>query len=111
MARYLYLALYFHNNNNNNNKCHHVIITAKRLRIISEILRALNKLLGSSCFGKTEDSVMLAPIKLAFFAFLCCGEFTIPTGSNFDVTRHLSAGDVLFYSNHIHPISMMVRLK
>ena len=58
--------------------CHHVI-TTKRLRLTSEILRALNKLLGSFCFDKTEDSMMLAAINLAFFAFLCCGEFTIPT--------------------------------
>ena len=55
--------------------------------------------------------MMLSAINLAFFAYLCCGEFTIPTGSNFDVTRHLSVGDVLFYPNCIHPISMMVRLK
>ena len=76
-------------------KCHRVI-TNKRLPITSEILRTLDKLLGSSCFGKTEDSMMLAAINLAFFAFLRCGEFTIPTGSSFDVIRHLFVGDILF---------------
>ena len=91
-------------------KCHRVT-TNKRLPITSEILRALNKLLGSSCFGKTDDSMMLAAINLAFFAFLRCGEFTIPTGSSFDATRHLSIGDIFFYPNRIHPISMTVRLK
>ena len=55
--------------------------------------------------------MMLAAINLAFFAFLPCGEFTILTGSSFDVTRHLSVVDILFYPNRIHPISMTVRLK
>ena len=33
------------------------------------------------------------------------------TSSSFDVTRHLSVGDVLFYPNRIHPISMTARFK
>ena len=73
----------------------------KKLHITSEILRALNKLLGSSCFGKTEDSMMLASINLAFFAFFMLWGIhhtNSATCSSFDVTRHLSVGDAFFLS-------------
>ena len=55
--------------------------------------------------------MMLAAINMAFFAFLRFGEFTVPTGSSFDVTRHLFGRDILYYPNRIYPIFMTVRLK
>ena len=55
--------------------------------------------------------MMLVAINTAFFAFFRCGELTAPTGSRFDVTRHLFVREKLFYPNRIHPISMTARLK
>ena len=59
--------------------------------------------------------MMLAAINLAFFVrfFWLWGihHTNSATSSSFDVTRHLSVGDVLFYPNRIHPISTTARFK
>jgi len=52
----------------------------------------------------------LSTISLCFFSFLRSGEITVPSGSSFDITRHLSYKDVSvdkLYS----PIQVRIQLK
>ena len=45
-----------------------------------------------------NDSLHWAACCLAFFGFLRCAEFTIPSSSSFDPSQHLGVSDVLFDS-------------
>lgn len=57
------------------------------------------------------DATMLwAACCLGFFGFLRSGEFTLPSASAFDATKHLTAGDVAVDS-HTNPTILAVRLK
>ena len=62
-------------------------------------------------FGVPEDQMFLAAITLAFYRFLCCGEFTSPITSAFSACRHLAVQDVIFYPTFNSPLYMTVRCK
>ena len=41
--------------------------------------------------------MLSAVLTLAFYGFLRCGEFTVPSGAAYSPLRHLSMQDVVFY--------------
>ena len=62
-------------------------------------------------FGAPEDQMFLAAITLAFYGFLCCGEFTSPSTSAFSACRHLAVQNVIFYPTFNSPLYKTVRCK
>ena len=63
------------------------------LPITGHILARVCSLLTKGVFGPYMDLLLQAACNLAFFAFLRCGEFTLPS-SKFDHTKGLSFSDV-----------------
>ena len=57
-----------------------------------------------------DRKMLWAACLLAFFAFLRCSEFTIPSLQSYKVSRHLSLGDISIDS-HDNPTIMSVRIK
>lgn len=65
----------------------------QRLPITTEIMVAIKKVLVKD--SSSHSNVMLwAACGLAFFGFLRCGEFTVPSQSEFDEGAHLTINDV-----------------
>ena len=60
--------------------------------------------------GHNSNSMIWAACSLAFFGFLRCGEFTIPSDSDFDPQAHLTIDDIAI-DNHITPSTICVRIK
>ncbi len=80
-----------------------------RLPITSEILCRIKEALGLD--PTNWDNIMLwAACALAFFGFLRCGEFTIPNGSSYDPTQHLSVSDVAIDSP-FNPETLQIHIK
>ena len=55
--------------------------------------------------------MLSAVLTLAFYGFLRCGEFTVPSGAAYSPLRHLSMQDVVFYPSFYNPTYMTVHLK
>ena len=85
--------------------------TRVRLPITIDIMWLLVSFIHRGCFGVPEDQLFLAAITLAFYGFLCCGEFTSPSTSAFSARRHLAVQDVIFYPTFNSPSYMTVRCK
>ena len=79
-----------------------------RLPITPHILLRIKSSLDQS---PSYDSTMLwAACTLAFFAFLRCGEFTVPALGAYDQAKHLSVSDIAVDS-HTQPTTISARLK
>ena len=89
----------------------HKAKTRPRLPITVDILRMLIFFLSFSCFGKQDDLMLSAVLTLAFYGFLRCGEFTVPSGAAYSPRRHLSMQDVVFYPSFYNPTYMTVHFK
>ena len=67
--------------------------------------------LSFSCFGRQDNLMLSAVLTLAFYGFLKCGEFTVPSGAAYRPLRHLSMQDVVFYPSFYNPTYMTVHFK
>ena len=65
----------------------------ERLPITPVILRRLRGVWSKSA-SERDTKLIWAACCLCFFAFLRAGELTVPTGSSFDPSVHLSVGDI-----------------
>ena len=80
-----------------------------RLPITVEIMAKIKKVLHGT--HKEHDSIMLwAACCLAFFGFLHCGEFTVPTQAAYDPEEHLSLPDIAI-DNRLSPSVVQVKIK
>ena len=79
--------------------------------ITIDILWMLISFLSFSCFGRQDDLILSAVLTLAFYGFLRCGEFTVPSGAAYSPPRHLSMLDVAFYPSFYNPTYMTVHFK
>ena len=80
-----------------------------RLPITVEIMAKIKKVLHGT--HKEHDSIMLwAACCLAFFGFLRCGEFTVPTQAAYDPEEHLSLPDIAI-DNRLSPSVVQVKIK
>jgi len=65
-------------------------------------------------FARTPDNydsiIMWAACNLAFFGFLRCGEFTVPSEDNFDPEAHLTLQDIAI-DDYTNPSAICVRIK
>ena len=86
-------------------------VTRVRLPITIDIMQLLVSFIHRGCFGVPENQMFLAAITLAFYGFLCCGEFTSPSTSTFSARRRLAIQDVIFYPTFNSPLYMTVRCK
>ena len=89
----------------------HKAKTRPRLPITIDILCMLISFLPFSCFGRQDDLMHSAVVTLAFYGFLRCGEFTVPSGAAYSPLRHLSMQDVVFYPSFYNPTYMTVHFK
>ena len=81
------------------------------LSITIDILHMLISFLSFSCFGKQDDLMLSAVLTLAFYGFLRCREFTVPSGAAYSPLRHLSIQDIVFYPSFYNPTYMTVCFK
>ena len=79
-----------------------------RLPITVEIMAKIKKVLHGT--HKEHDSIMWAACCLAFFGFLCCGEFTVPTQAAYAPEEHLSLPDIAI-DNRLSPSVVQVKIK
>ena len=71
-----------------------------RQPITATILDQICTVLSTGYISDYTDSLLTAVCLSAFFGFLRCGEFTVPTDSAFDPTINLCLGDLTFHNNH-----------
>ena len=84
--------------------------TQPRFPITPAILTRLQVGLGKSDLSAFDKKMLWAACLLAFFAFLRCSEFTIPSLQSYEASKHLSLGDISIDS-HDNPTIMSVRIK
>ena len=81
----------------------------QRLSITAAIMTHIHSTVAQN--PNDYHSIMIwASCSLAFFGFLRCGEFTIPSDSDFDTQAHLTIDDIAI-DNHITPSTIRVRIK
>ena len=82
---------------------------ASRLPVKIEIMKSIKAVLESN--AAHYDSVLLwAACCLAFFGFLRCGEFTVPSQAEYDPDTHLSLADIAL-DNKVNPGVIQVTIK
>ena len=80
---------------------------AGRLPVMTEIMKSIKAVLD--CNAAHDDNVLLwVASYLAFFGFLRCGEFTIPSQTEYD--PDLSLTDIAL-DNKLNPSIIQVRIK
>ena len=80
-----------------------------RLPITVDIMSKIKAVL-LQCPEEYDNILLWAACCLAFFGFLRCGEFTVPTQSEYDPGAHLSVGDILLDSRS-SPTTIQVTIK
>lgn len=82
---------------------------ASRLPVTIEIMKSIKAVLESN--AAHYDNVLLwAACCLAFFGFLRCGEFTVPSQAEYDPDTHLSLADIAL-DNKVNPGVIQVTIK
>jgi hypothetical protein len=79
-----------------------------KLPITLSILQDLARASGD--LSLLDNAVFDAAIKLAWAGFLRCGEFTVPNGSKFNSTIHLSHSSIQFMPSFDQPSHMRLSL-
>ena len=82
---------------------------AGRLPITIEVMQKMKAVLVCST-AQYDDVLLWAAGCLAFFGFLRCGEFTVPSQSEYDPDSHLSLTDIAL-DNKVNPSLIQVRIK
>ena len=82
-----------------------------RLPIAIDVLRMLISFLSFGCFDQCDDRMLSAAMTLAFFRFMRFGEFTMPNQNAYQLHRHLSMQDVIFYPTMDGAAYMTIRFK
>ena len=79
------------------------------LPVTTEIMRSIKAVLESN--AAHYDNVLLwAACCLAFFGFLRCGEFMVPSQAEYDPDTHLSSADVAL-DDKVNPSVIQVTIK
>ena len=81
-----------------------------RLPITPAILLKIQSGLSKIVLADFNKTLLWAACQSAFFAFLCCSEFTTPSLRAYQPNKHLSVGDVTVDSQ-INPTIMSTRIK
>ena len=81
----------------------------QRLPITAAIMTRIHSTVAQNP-NDYHNIMIWAACSLAFFGFLRCGEFTIPSDSDFDPQAHLTIDDIAI-DNHITPSTIRVRIK
>ena len=81
---------------------------AGRLPVTIEIMKSIKAVLD--CNAAHYDNVLWAACCLAFFGFLRCGEFTVPSQTEYDPDTHLSLTDIAL-DNKLNPSVIQVTIK
>ena len=83
--------------------------SAVRLPVTIEIMRSIRAVLESN--AAQYDTVLLwAACCMAFFGFLRCGEFTVPSQTDYDPDMHLSLTDITL-DDKVNPSVIQVTIK
>ena len=83
--------------------------TAARLPITVEVMRQIKAVLMKAP-QKYDNILLCAACCLAFFGFLRCGEFTVPSQTSYDKDAHLSINDIALDSRS-SPTVVIVTIK